>query len=797
MGYEGGLGFRWTHSARDLPLSCFVDPKLSVKLLDDDTTGVLSDVYDANPQLMTETPKKVTCKSNMESSGLMITQGNREVRENIHPGIFPGTGNGSVHSGRFSVPSRGLQSDIGAIGFHHLRWSLCCFWLLCLALTIDAQAGFEHPGLLHSRDDLEFIRVKVASGEEPWKGAWENLLDRRSSSLNFKPEPTIYVVRGAYGRGSVGDKDLSSSADAAYSHALQWIVTEDKAHALKTIEILNAWAPVIRDFEGNDAKLLAGWTGHKFCNAAEIIRYTDAGWANEDIEQFERMLLTVYVPLIREFFPEANGNWDAAMINTMLCIGVFCEKEDLFTLAVDHYIRGTGNGGITRYIYPSGQCEESTRDQTHTQLGLGEFAEACQVAWQQGVDLYGVAENRLALGIEYTAKYLLGESVHCYGKISEVGRGRFRDIYEGVYHHYRTEKGLSLPYTKRALDRSRSGSRSRSWGALNAGHGSGYERFERDLTILSPSTIANETGAQVGATTEIPENAVTVEVGESIQDKLDARAGSGSWVVLGKGTHQLKKALLMPSGVTLAGFGLESILFLDPEEEGAAIVSKEAALHDVVFRDFVVEGGLAVRLARDPNQDRRMRSYQMAPSRAGILLSDSTSGHMERLRFEHVTVRHCTHNGVAIRGADDVIVRACDFSDNGSSVVPGPGQQHNLLLAQVVNCRISDSRLDDSPWGSGLNLMHCSEIRIVRNEVARNARQGIRCSESRNIHIEGNLLEGNDGFGLLSDVVLDGTRGLEVVNNLVRNNGRGGIYVYRTGRTILENNRLRDNGTFE
>lgn len=699
----------------------------------------------------------------------------------------------SLRFGEFIEFLRRSLGEKAPIGLLYQRLSLYPFLALWFALVVGVQASFEHPGLLHSRDDIEFIREKIASGEQPWQKAWEKLLERRSSSLDFKPKPTIHVVRGAYGRGSVGDRDLSSSADAAYSHALQWIVTGNMAHARKTIEILNAWSPVLKDFEGNDAKLLAGWTGHKFCNAAEIIRYTDAGWAGEDIEQFERMLLTVYVPLIRDFFPEANGNWDAAMINTMLCIGVFCEKEELFDRAVEHYLRGTGNGGITRYIYPSGQCEESTRDQSHTQLGLGELAEACQIAWRQGVDLYGVADNRLALGFEYTAKYMLGEEVHSYGEISDDGRGRFRDIYESIYHHYRTVKGLEMPYTKRALERSRS----RSWGALKAGHSVAGRIPSNDAGSPMPSKIASETGAQAGSTAQIPKDAVVVAVEDSIQEALDSQAGTGGWVVLGKGTHKLAKPLRVPSGVTLAGFGLESILFLDPEEEGAAIVTKEGSLHDVVFRDFVVEGGLTVTLARDPNQDRRMRSYQMAPSRAGVLLADSPDGRMERIRFEHVTVRHCTHNGVAIRGADDVVVRGCDFSDNGSSVVPGPGQQHNLLLGQVAGCHISDSRLDDSPWGSGLNVVNSRDIRIENSEAARNALQGVRCTESQNISIEGNLLEGNDGYGVHSDVLLEGTRGIVVINNQVQNNGMGGISIYRTGTTRLENNRQRDNGRHE
>ena len=56
---------------------------------------------------------------------------------------------------------------------------------------------------------------------------------------------------------------------------------------------------------------------------------------------------------------------------------------------------------MTHYIInEEGQCQESGRDQQHTQLGLGCLAEACEVGWRQGVDLYGAADNRLLRGYE-------------------------------------------------------------------------------------------------------------------------------------------------------------------------------------------------------------------------------------------------------------------------------------------------------------------------------------------------------------------------------------------------------------
>ena len=52
------------------------------------------------------------------------------------------------------------------------------------------------------------------------------------------------------------------------------------------------------------------------------------------------------------------------------------------------------------------------RDQDHVMFGLGNLAEACETAYNQGDEkMYAALDNRLLTGYEYTAKYNLGESV--------------------------------------------------------------------------------------------------------------------------------------------------------------------------------------------------------------------------------------------------------------------------------------------------------------------------------------------------------------------------------------------------
>lgn len=679
--------------------------------------------------------------------------------------------------------------------------ALMAFLLLLAVPAIPARAQrpapgrpFVHPGILQTRQDLEFMRAKVAAGEQPWKQAWENLRAEPYSSLEFRARPAAHIARGSFGSHASGDRELSASAEAAYSHALQWYITGDKAHARKAIGILDAWAEVLWDFEGNDAKLLAGWTGGALCNAAEILRATDSGWDAAGVRKFQRLMLTVYYPLLKDYFPEANGNWDAAIIDTLLSIGIFCDERAIFDSAVAHFLRGRGNGGIAKYVYPSGQCDENARDQGHTQLGLGYFARAARVAWSQGVDLWSVADRRLAVGFEYTARYMLGEDVPAFGVISAVGRGRFRDIYEALYDHYHFVEGLDMPYTARALEQARG----RGWSALVMHRGPRPGGVRGPAAGRGWQARASKAGAQARPTAQAPAGAVVVRPGESIQKALDGQAAAGGWVVLGEGLHVITSSLRMPSGVTLAGQGRESILHFDPKapagNAAVAIVNAADDLHDATLRDFVVEGSTLARPPADPNQDHRARSYQSAPVRGGIAFVAQRAGQMRRLRLEHLTVRNCTHNGVALRGAAEVEVLASDFSDNGGSVVPGPGLQHNLLLTRVSGAEVKESRFDDSAWGSGVEVSFSREVSLSGNETARNGAHGIHVSESAGVRILGNLAEANDGSGIAFTRLFDGSRRVTIGQNVSRNNGGAGIDAGGAQGVAAQGNASADNG---
>ena len=257
-------------------------------------------------------------------------------------------------------------------------------------------------------------------------------------------------------------RELMDDSAAAYTHALHWSMSGESAHARKTIEILNDYGRTLSSISGHDARLLVGITGIHFINAAELIAYSDAGWRASDRERFGRMLREVMYPVIENFYPTANGNWDASMIQTMMAMGVFLDDRSIYQRGVDYFLKGRGNGSLTNYIKPSGQCQESGRDQHHTLMGLGYLASAAEIARNQGLDLYGTAGNRLAAAFEYCAKYGLGHDVpferfvsvdgrYDHERISEVGRGWSVPVFELPYRHYHLRSKIPMPFSENML----------------------------------------------------------------------------------------------------------------------------------------------------------------------------------------------------------------------------------------------------------------------------------------------------------------------------------------------------------
>ncbi len=271
--------------------------------------------------------------------------------------------------------------------------------------------------------------------------------------------PRDYKMAGPYEviarDGQYASTKAGSERDmyAALSLALQ-------GYSAEAQHIIDAYAQTLQRIEGHDAPLCliqCYWLARAMANLGPA----------HGGEAAKAMLRRAVLPVMERFeadSPYANGNWGAIVNRCRMACAICLADSALYKASVDYFLHAWDNGSLPRYISPMGQCQESGRDQQHVQLGLGALCDVCEMAWQQGDDLYGALDNRLLKGLEYTARYNLGYDVpfdtwtDCtglYGDWTEpgsMGRGRIRDIYQTAYHHYTERCGLKMPYTKRLLD---------------------------------------------------------------------------------------------------------------------------------------------------------------------------------------------------------------------------------------------------------------------------------------------------------------------------------------------------------
>ena len=172
-----------------------------------------------------------------------------------------------------------------------------------------APAHFAHPGVFLSFAQLNFIKSKVSSGTQPWTDAYNDMLNSPLGSLTRSPSPSVTVECGPTSTPNKGCTEERQDALAAYAMSLAWYISGSVQYAQKAIAYMNAWAKTIKTHINSNAPLQTGWAGASWARAAEIIRYTNAGWATGDITAFENMLRTVYLPTVI-VGSNSNGNWE-------------------------------------------------------------------------------------------------------------------------------------------------------------------------------------------------------------------------------------------------------------------------------------------------------------------------------------------------------------------------------------------------------------------------------------------------------------------------------------------------------
>ncbi len=331
-------------------------------------------------------------------------------------------------------------------------------------IGIARAQSFAHPGALHTQADFDRMKQKANAGAQPWKAGWDKLVANRHSQSGWTPRPVEEVVRGNTDKPQ-NYHLLYGDIAAAYQNALRWKISGSTAHGDTARDICNAWSQTLKSiyWPPSDSRLASGIYGYQFANVGEILR----GYPGFDLGRFQRMMNDVFYPLNSDFLIRHNGtcdthywaNWDLCNMASMLAIGILRDDQAQIDEAVNYFWNGRGTGSINNVIpFVHGnlaQWQESGRDQAHSMMGIGLMGAFMEMAWNQGIDLYSARGNAFAKAAEYVARYNLGHSVpfstyrNCDGiehtVISEHARGQGRPVWERVYHHYYSRRGMAMP----------------------------------------------------------------------------------------------------------------------------------------------------------------------------------------------------------------------------------------------------------------------------------------------------------------------------------------------------------------
>lgn len=355
--------------------------------------------------------------------------------------------------------------------------------LLVLSAAPMAKAEdtrFVHPGMLSTEDDFSRAKRMINANVSPAVDSWNLLRKSRYAAADYAPRPVDEVVRGNPSWGKDNYALLFQDASAAYQLAVRWKISGNIEYANAAVAVLDAWAGTLTDVIGTSDKYLAsGLYGYQLANAAEIMR-TYPGWTK--FPAFKQMMLKVFYPMNHDFITQHNGygeaglhywaNWDLANLASMMAIGILTDRHDIYQESLEYVRHGKGNGAFNHAmwaVYPGtgtdvglAQVQESGRDQGHSTLDIALIGVICQMAWNQGDDLFGANDNRVLKASEYVAKYNLFHDVpwtpyttadgSVQTQISPASRGSTRPIWTLIYNHYAGISHLQAPYTKQMMD---------------------------------------------------------------------------------------------------------------------------------------------------------------------------------------------------------------------------------------------------------------------------------------------------------------------------------------------------------
>ncbi len=104
----------------------------------------------------------------------------------------------------------------------------------------------------------------------------------------------------------------------------------------------------------------------------------------------------------------SSANQGAMELRGAIAIAVFLDDKEMFDNVIESALYHPA-AGLTNVPLEAGQFADFGRDMGHAGGMLVDWARVAEIAWHQGVDLYGLMDNRLMKCIEYFCEYNMAD----------------------------------------------------------------------------------------------------------------------------------------------------------------------------------------------------------------------------------------------------------------------------------------------------------------------------------------------------------------------------------------------------
>ena len=337
-----------------------------------------------------------------------------------------------------------------------------------MKLTAFAQSGrqFVHPGITYTQGDLDRMKAMIEAKQEPYYSVFLKLKESPYSSLNTPVSNRGNRIAGGRFNGTIG-----IDGRRAIDLALLWHLTGDENYARKAVEFLNANAQYTNTsargtgpLDNGKIYLLVegaelmrnypGWKPEDQQRFKDMLVYPgysgteDLFASHGNYKDDEKNGVTFYWN-IYNFDPARFGNQGLFAARGMMAMAIYLDNEVMYDRAY-RYLLGMKHRAddlpypsgpavssekpikesstmldfnllerkkeiadygydelLQYYIYPSGQCQESSRDQGHVLAGIHNYTAIAEMAWNQGDSLYSCLDNRILTGMEWNYRYNL------------------------------------------------------------------------------------------------------------------------------------------------------------------------------------------------------------------------------------------------------------------------------------------------------------------------------------------------------------------------------------------------------